>query len=454
MTYQTNDYKNYLEKLAEIKEYDWVKNHLQLKEVPNFWTILEYGEETQYGKRSAHEIRTSRMIRWLVDANETHQLGNVFSHKLMEVIGEKYAYKPGKNKASKATAEEMDIDVLYRDNEEQILLAIELKQYAEEGKYEDGTSQLDKYEGLIKGLIDGADRPLEPHYIYLTPQADDPSNDKWHPVGYQTLIDIIEDVEANYLRQSSDTYAADTRKIILDFKDDLVRSMDHTAKKNNRIHQLLSDKEKKLTRDLANEIEHAINTTYLDQLIEFDQGNISDLKEVILIANDHIYTQDHSPNDRIRVLIRKIYNYLSADKQLNIVDLQNENKAASMTPIKSDLREAFGLTVDRVQITGGKGQGLYLINEDDRFQIYLSGQANGDFPNDYIHLLPMPNEDKERADGKHVPNRLFNLNNDLIYEDKIQYRKQDKTITFEQFMTDYILEAVKELTDGGLDLLT
>lgn len=454
MTYTTKDYKNYLGELKKIKEFDWVKNHLHLNKIPNFWTILEFGEEKEYGKRSAHEIRTSRMLRWLIDANETHNLGNVFAHKIMDSIGVKYPFHPEKNNMIKATAEEMDIDVFYKDYSQQMCLAIELKQYAKEGKYEDDTTQLDKYETLVTDLIKDADNPIQPYYIYLTPQKDDPSNKTWHSMGYQELINIIEDVLTEHVESSTCIYAADTKKIITDFKYDLQRSMDYTAMKNNKINTLLTDEEKKLTSILAEEIEHETNSKHLDQLIEIDQDDdVTELKELILITNKHIYTQDHSPNDRIRLLIRKIYNYLSADNQLDTSDLINYSKKDSTTPIKQQLKDQYGLTVNNIQITGGKGQGLYLLDENEEFQIYLSGESNGDFPNDYIHLLPTPNEDGKRLDAKHVPNRKFNLNDDFINENVIHYRREDKTITFDQLMTEHVMVAIKELNDQGITSL-
>ena len=449
--YKTEDYQNYHEKLQTIKQFGWVKNHLHLKEMPNFWTILEFGEKKEYGKRSAHEIRTSRMIRWLVDANETHQLGNVFAHEMMQFIGVDYAYNPNENKRISATAEDMDIDVFYKDYSKKICLAIELKQYAKEGTYEDDTSQLDKYKTLVEELIKDADQTMQPYYIYLTPQKDDSSNPNWHPMGYQELIDIIDTVLDKHVAESTYIYATDTKKILTDFKHDLQRSIDYSSRKNNEINSMLSDEEKKLTSILAEEIEHETDAKHLEELMAIDQDELLELQDLILITNQYVYAQDHSPNDRIRLLIRMIYNYLSDDKQLDTVNLVNDkNGKKSLTRIKQHIIEQYGLTVDRVQITSGKGQGLYLRDKDDAFQIYLSGDTRGDFPNDYIHLIPIPNHDKKRLDATYVPNRKFNLNSSFIEDNLIRYKKEDRTITFEAFMLEHVMLAVKELNDKGI----
>lgn len=454
MTYKTEDYQNYLKKLQTIKQFDWVKNHLHLKEMPNFWTILEFGETKEYGKRSAHEIRTSRMLRWLVDANETHQLGNIFAHKIMQFIGIDYAYNPNENKRISATAEDMDIDVFYKDYSKKMCLAIELKQYAKEGTYEDDTSQLDKYMTLVEESIKDEDQTIQPYYIYLTPQKDNSSNPNWHTMGYQELIDMIDDVLAKHLAESTYIYAADTKKIITDFKHDLQRSLDYSSKKNNQINSMLSDDEKRLTSILAEEIEHETEAKHLEKLIATDRTDLLELQDLILITNQYIYAQNHSPNDWIRLLIRMIYNYLSDDLKLDTVNLVNDkNGKKSLTPIKQHIIEQYGLTVDRVQITSGKGQGLYLRDQDDTFQIYLSGDTRGDFPNDSIHLLPMPNPNKKRLDANYVPNRKFNLNNSFIEDQLIHYKKEDRTITFEAFMLEHVMLAVKELSDKGIAAL-
>lgn len=133
MTYQTAQYQAYVTKLQQLKNIGWINNQLQLKKKPNFWSILEYGEQKGLQTRSAHETRSSKMLRWLVDANENHGLGNAVAHNLITLIGGNSTFGPAKNKAIKATAEDMDIDVLYKDFSQNVCLAIEVKQFAKEG---------------------------------------------------------------------------------------------------------------------------------------------------------------------------------------------------------------------------------------------------------------------------------------------------------------------------------
>lgn len=453
MTYHAEDYKTYLEKLLDFKKIDWIKNHLQLMKKPNFWTILEYGESKGSQDRSAHETRSSRMIRWLVDANETHNLGNIFAHKLVELIGGYYSFEPGKNKAIKSTAEDMDIDVLYKDLSQNMCLAIEVKQFAKEGKTTGFDSQLDKYEALVKKRISQLNQDIQPYYIYLTPLKEEPSNKNWHPVSYQELIDIIDQVSGAYLSESDDPYVEDTKKIISDFKDDLQRSIDYLQKDHQYIRDTLTDKERELTLDLAEEIQHETDSEYLDQLLALNEDEDTDIKDLILIIKDYskAQIQNHSPNDAVRILIRKIYNYMSADKQLDTDILRDYKVRETISPIKTKLIEKHNLDYDEIELTRGKGQGLYLNHKDNKYRIYLSGDVHGHFPNDGIQLLAHPDKSIIQL-SKHVANRQFSVENELILEDRISYRTGGD-IDLDTLMEEYIIQAIKELTASVAEVI-
>lgn len=453
MTYHVEDYKTYLEKLEDFKKIDWIKNHLQLMKKPNFWTILEYGESKGSQERSAHETRSSRMLRWLVDANETHNLGNIFAHKLVELIGGDYKFQPEKNKAIKSTAEDMDIDVLYKDLSQNMCLAIEVKQFAKEGKTTGFDSQLDKYEALVKERISQLNQDIQPYYIYLTPLKEEPSNKNWHPVSYQELIDIIHQVFAEYLSESDDRYVEDTKKVISDFKDDLQRSIDYLQKDHQYIREALTDKERELTLDLAEEIQHETDSKYLDQLLAQNEDKDSDIKDLILIIKDYTKAQiqKHSPNDAVRILMRKIYNYLSADKKLDTDFLRVYKVSETISPIKTELIHKYNLDYDKIELTRGKGQGLYLYHKDNKYRIYLSGDVHGHFPNDGIQLLTDPEKAIVQL-SKHVANRQFNVQNELILEDRISYRAGGD-IDLETLMEEYVMQAIKELNDSVVGVI-
>ena len=442
MTYHIADYKNYLAKLKKFQEIGWVKRYLYLKKRPNFWTITEYGRVESPKDRSAHETRISKMIRWLLDANESHQLGNIFAKQLIKLIGGNYTYSSHKNTQIKAVTEYKYIDILYQDLSQNICLAIEVKQYAEEGKSEDGESQLDRYERIVKALSEK--KELHPYYIYLTPLKDKPSNKKWLPVGYQEFIKIIDDVIAKHLAKCDDSYVEDTKKIITDFRDELQRSLDIKKRDNHSIHKELSPKERELTLLLADEITQGANSMHMDQLKEINVDETLDLKELILLTREFIYAQDHSPNDEVKILIRKIYNYLSKDKQLDTNLDTRYTVEETATTLKEDLLRSHNLDFLTLKLTS-RGQGLNIYRKDFKYRIYMSGGRHGTFPSDGIHLRKEP-IDNFRQDAKCVKKEQFNVKNHLILEDKL-LDENDNIITLEQLIEGYVIPAIKELND-------
>lgn len=447
MTTKKEFYKNYLEKLNEFKNINWVKNYLELKEKPNFWTIIEYGEEVRLNKKSAHEIRYSKMVRWLLDPNENHQLGNIFAHKIMTLIGVDYSYNANKNESIKVTTEALeDIDIFYKDPSQNICIAIELKQFAKEHQSTGYDSQLDKYEHVVGEFVEKSKNTMKPYYIYLTTLQEDPSNDNWFAIGYQQLIEIIEEVSEAYLSNSDYVYRKDTLKIITDFKDDLQRSKDLAEKNMNGIKNIFSLEEQDFSVSLANEMNREIESTHFDELVELYNGNDQTLKELITMIDEILTIQDHTPNEPVKLLLRKIYNYLSGDRELDTINVQEYKAKETLTSIKQELINHYDLNFDTIALTGGKGQGINIYHKDNTYRIYLSGDTHGHFPNDHINLLPIPNIEKTKVYADYVSNRQFNLNDNAIYKDEISH-KEGQTITFDQLMANHVMLAIKELND-------
>ncbi len=468
MTYTLKDYENYLKNLKKVNELSWVKNYLDLKEKPNFWTIIEYGKYESSNGRSAHETRMSKMIRWMMDPNENHGLGNIFAYKLMDLLGETYEYSLEENKEIKTIAEyyskikedskvkkdnkdrRVYIDVLYKDLSRKMCLAIELKQHAKEGQRENGSSQLDDYELVVGNLTKG--KELEPYYIFLTPLKEKPTNKQWHALGYQELIDLINEVYNDYMIHSNHPYVEDVKKIIMDFKDELQRTLDIKKRDKDKIDIIrkFSNKEKGLTKSLAKEIQEDIDSKRMEELIKINKEEDLNIKELILLVNECLNSQDHSINSEVQVLTRKIYNYLSGDKVLDTVQIREYSEKETSTPIKSNLVNSHGIKFVRMQLTHGKGQGVNMYSEDGKHRIYLSGESSGRFPNHGVQLLEVPNKGKMIRSDK-LKTGTFKLKDNLILEDKI-HDKDGNMVTFDQLMEDYIIPALKELGDKIVDL--
>ena len=442
MEYTTKEYDAYMKKIKRISNLGWVKHHQQLNKKPNFWSILEYGEERSTQSKSAHETRSSRMIRWLMDPNETHGLGNIFAHKLMQRLGIEYHYSAEKNQLITATAENMDMDIYYKDLSQSMCIAIELKQYAKEGKSTGYDSQLDKYEDLVRKDIEESKPAITPTYIFLTPLKDAPSNEAWHSLGYQEFIDIIDNVYTDKIRDSKAPYIEDTKKIIIDFRDDMQQTLEYLKKDNSFIANNLTKKEKQLTLAIAEDVEHGKQSSHLNRLIEMNTDASLDVKDIVVIMKDYIMAQNHTPNSGVRILMRKLYNYLSSDDDIATDPEAHEKVVTTPTPIKEQLINKYNLSYNKVQLTQQKGQGIFLYHKDKPYRIYLSGDTYGNFPNDGIQLLSIP-ENTIVSRSKQVNTNQFHVDDAIIRENKV-YDK-DGEVSLDTLIEQFIIGAVVEL---------
>ncbi|NLJ94153.1 MAG: PD-(D/E)XK nuclease family protein [Clostridiaceae bacterium] len=456
MTYNSRFYQDYLEKLQGFKQVNWVKNYLDLKSRPNFWTILEYGQIASSRQRSSHEIRYSKMIRWLFDANENHNLGNVFATKLIKRIDNQSNYQLdlAKNKQIKAIAESLeDIDIFYSDLNQEVCLAIELKQFTTEHESTGFDSQLDKYEEAVKSYINKKGKNIKPFYVYLTPLKEQPTNPNWYAVGYQELIEIITEVNDEYLVNSSDIYAADIIKIITDFKDDLQRSMDVLQKDTSYVTKNFSKEELDFTILLNQEIMGEEETEHMNKLKALAGDSETDLEELVFLINEYIYNQDHTPNDGVRLLIRKLYQYLAEEPKVDLNLDRKYRKEERFAKIKPEIIRQYNLNFSKIELTGGKGQGIHLLTEDESRSIYFSGDSKGRFPNTRLQLLAY----SDRTDRGKKPvltmsdklsGGLYTADYNLVENDQI-YRNLSKDEVEIKSIADLIkndlFEAIKDL---------
>lgn len=456
MTYNLAFYQTYINKLKGFSEINWVENYLNLKRKPNFWTILEYGEIASSRQRSSHEIRYSKMIRWLFDANENHNLGNVFATKLLKRIDNETSYQLDieKNNQIKSIAESLaDIDIFYSDLNQNVCLAIELKQFTIEHESTGYDSQLDKYEDAVKDFITKNGRNIRPYYVYLTPLKENPTNENWQAVGYKEIIEIISEVNEEYLSKSTDVYASDIEKIIADFKEDLQRSIDILDKDTSYIREEFSKEELDFTVLLNQEIIGEIESGHIDQLKAIIVDHTINLEELIFLINDYIYNQDHTPNDGVRLLIRKIYQYLAETSNIDLNLQRTYKEKERFAKIKPDIIEKYNLNVSKIELTGGKGQGIHLLNEENNRSIYFSGDSKGRFPNTKLQLLAY-NERTEKGKkpvlemSDKMRGGLFTADYDLVEAEKIYLNKNKDEVEIRdlaELMDNYLLEAIKDL---------
>lgn len=456
------DYAGYLDFLQTFSKNNWVQNQLHMQKKPNFWTILEYGEKSTI---KSYEIRLSRMFRWLFDPNANHGLGNYFAHQLFQFHNQantsreavNYPYVPGENPAIHVTSEEKHIDLLYKDFAAGIIVAIELKHYADEGKRK-GISQLIHYEKELKKMI--AKTPLEPYCFYLTPTgkpstrsevdpavaAADPDALKfrWIPISYSTFITFIEAVETNLLQVDTNEYTADIRKLINDFKDDLQRSVDIiTATANKAIlNESMDQAYIKLTQSIAKKINKQETSAHLNKLRALNKDNQLELEAVLLILNDALNAQNHTPHVGVQILTRKIFNYLSAETAIPTAadKLETYGANAKYASIKQTIIQK-DLPVEKVLITKDKGQGLFLFHQSLPYKIYMSGDAYGSFPNDGIQLIQIKKNGKVRKFPR-LKGEMFVLDDKLIQSNKLK-TASGEIMSFDTFIEDYLLDSIR-----------
>ena len=101
-----------------------------------------------------------------------------------------------------------------------------------------------------------------------------------------------------------------------------------------------------------------------------------------------------------------------------------------------------------MELTRGKGQGINIYTEDDKYRIYLSGDSHGKFPNDGVQLLvkDQDNKVKIKAKSKLLEPGKFQLKDNIILGDEI-YDRDGQVYRIEEMIEDYLIPALKELSD-------
>lgn len=445
MTYTEKEYTNYVETLKNIQKIDWVKFHLALIERPNYWSIIEYGETKKANKRSYHEERMSKMIRWLLDPNGTHELGNAFAVRFLELVNQPYTYNPLKNRQTKVDTEFKFIDILYRDYSEDVFLAIELKQYSKEGTRSDDQSQLVHYDDVLQEL---ASEDTQTVRVFLTPTKEEATNEAWQSVGYEQFIQVMDDVMANELATSTSPYREKTKLIIDDFKDELQRIV-YTLKRDPRqVRNALSAKERTLTRILAEEINGERKRNKTKKLMRVMDDQTFDIEQVILLVREFIHVQDHSTSDESKILMRKLYNYLTEGEELSLDVAKTPPEDERTSTLSQDLIDANNLHIRSLQLTE-TGQGLHLKPPHEQYRLYLSSSGKGKFPGDYVQLNVMKDgEDTREKNSSILPNHKFELKDDMILDDKVM-DKAGKVYDLEKVIQQYVIPALCELDHIG-----
>lgn len=347
----------------DLKKY---VDKLVIESIPNFWEIIEYGNTKDRNMRSAHEIRYSRFIKWLLDPTENHRLGHLFIRELLKSVEDiNISNKEILSSFSDDSAdiivcqtEYKNIDVYYYNKDKQIQVAIEVKQYSSEhnsGSSEE--SQLTQYSKVLD------ERFGKQYKFFLTPDGDEPSikNQDWISIDYKAISRILDSMIAN-------NHDLDFIKLVKDFRADLLRTVTNVLFTRNQDELRL----------LASKNRQQILSYEPDDLrfnIEFKQAvlesNLDEKKiiKTIEVLQDNIYKQNHNKSsEEVKELVNKLFEYYSGCSGL-MTDYQK-------------------IMIDDSSLSGfvkksKKGQNLTFISEkdlDSATQIYIAGDSNGVFP--------------------------------------------------------------------------
>lgn len=177
------------------------------------------------------ELKHSNVLAWLLDANGSHGLGKDVIQKFITKIAADVAseyeimdwsfldystqkvireWHPNKSNS-------LDILITFCNEKGAIdhVLAIENKINSKEGK-----SQTQRYSKALDEAFPGANTVK----VFLSPYTEEPEDETWYPMSYSTIIDIIETVDTNQMREANRILIEDYKRIIRRdiMKDDLV----------------------------------------------------------------------------------------------------------------------------------------------------------------------------------------------------------------------------------------
>lgn len=469
MKYDHKFYENYMEKLKELNGVDWVASNIKLKkkleEKPNFWTIIQYGkgekeeqDNNLFNTKSSHETRSAKMFNWLLDPNENHNLGNIFAYEIIRKVDINAAYKKGlaKNNLIKSETEALNsqIDIFYQDLDQDVCITIELKQHSKEHATTGYDSQLDKYEDATNEFVKKQGRDILVYYIYLTPRnlphiKDEISNENWIIVGYDDIIDILEKIDKTHLLNSDYIYKDDVRKIIGDFKDDLQNTLSEYNVDKEFIKDLFSKEELQLNNKLTKEILEGEKMDHMKIMSGLNDTNI-DIETLVLLIDQNSGYQDKTPNEAVGILMRKIFNFLSDERELSLdTDIRYKDQERT-DKIKRGIIDKYKLDFDTIRLSQGKGQGLYFHHSTmDNKEVYFSGDAKGKVPNHGVQLVDYTegrSNYKIEKRSERTKQDMFYVDYDLVDNNKIAY-KDGTAISIGEFLDEYILADVQEYSE-------
>lgn len=405
-----NNLKKFIESIQNINSKNTELNDYVEKLIantsPNFWEIIEYGSTIDKSNRSAHEVRYSRMIKWLLDPHENHNLKHTFARELIKKaygsidnLDNIFSDIDFESQDIECRTEKGKIDIYYNNSNNNTQIAIELKQYSNEhNRSNEEYSQLSYYKNLVDKVGEEQEKitgiPPRKYLIFLTPLGTAPSsdNDCWSIVDYHDITQILNHMIAN-------NHNLDFIKIVKDFKYDLEKTgcnINFDLLKKNLPEEILTLKSqfKELFDDLVSKKEEII--IEIEKLAIYEGFNS---KKIIttaeILSSILVQNQDHTPNQDVGDFMQKLLEHYVYKYGKDNLDNIEKNVRYNIF--------IEGMVFNQVKRTRGKGQGLsfyYVKGNKEIASTYISGDNKGVIPNDGygVHYKLKENTHKNRND--------------------------------------------------------
>lgn len=222
-----------------------------------------------------NEIRHSRVLRWLLDPNESHGLGPLFLRAFLQQVcmagGDAFDLLTADLDTFSVFHEYKHIDLLLISRESKVVVAIENK--VDSTEHDD---QLKRYEDVLRA--DFPEDKFKRAFVYLTLDGDEASRSEWLPLPYQKIIEAIE-----YCRGQK-ALAPDAALMIEHYQNLLTREFmnkDDMAEICNKIY-----KEHKRALDLIFEFKEDRTSIAQDMILRWF-GSEEGQKSGLVLDKDH-----------------------------------------------------------------------------------------------------------------------------------------------------------------------
>ena len=181
---------------------------------PNIFQILRI---------SKTEIRHSNFLAWLLDANQSHKLGNIFLKRFLRQVftSEKF------HDVNQIDVEELDlskVQILREWKNIDILILLENVVVCIENKVlsKEHSNQLNRY----RKIIDENFKDYRKTYVFLTPEGDlsDDETEIYEPISYNFIIETLEKIISIYGESVNDQVKNYIKDYITIIKRELMKT--------------------------------------------------------------------------------------------------------------------------------------------------------------------------------------------------------------------------------------